>query len=160
MLDTTYYSDKDLVVTGSTITLRGKSYPVGEVQSVRVVRSREGGRRELPYVLITVAVVLLFLLYNLNNLRIDDWANIIPIFLTLDLLFGLGVVGVLLMQLFSRAEGTCLLVLRGTFGTSLALPCKNERDVQPMVDAVRMAILNRQAEPPAQAANPQATSDV
>lgn len=144
MADTIYYSDKDLTVTGSTITIRGKSYPVSEVQSVRTWRTRTGSRRELPYLLITSLVVLVFLVLNLSHLQPDAWANVIPIFLTLDLLFGVGACGLLLTQLFLREEDICLLALRGNFGASLPLRCADEQQAQRMVDAVRMAILNRE----------------
>ncbi len=140
-----YYSDKDLQVAGDRITMRGTVYPLGEVQSVRVWQARSGARRERPYVLLIAGAMLVFTLFNLSNLRTDDWLNTIPAILTVDLLFGVFVLGVLLMGVFLKDERVHMLGLRGTFGNSVSLPCDDERHAQRMMDAARMAIVNFEA---------------
>lgn len=142
---TVYYSDKDLVVTGSTITMRGKAYPVGEVRSVRVWEAGAGAEREWPYVLLIAAALAVFTLSNLSNLHTGNWLEIIPAVLTVDILFGMGVAGVLLKGVFLKDEHRYLLGLRGAFGYSVSLLCNDEQHAQRMMDAVRMAIVNFEA---------------
>lgn len=140
----TYYSDKDVLVTSEAINLAGKVYPVSEVKSVKVWEAEPGLKRQWPYLALTLFAVLLLTVLNLPNLYPDNWPNIIGVVLTLDVLFGVGSAGLLLVPLFLKGECGYLVGLRGTFGNSTPLRCTDEQHAQRLVDAIRMAIVNRE----------------
>jgi hypothetical protein len=143
MTPITYYNDKDVLVTSETISLAGKSYPVSQVKSVKVWEAEPGMRREWPYLALTLFAVLLLTALNLPNLYPGNLQNIIGVILTLDVLFGVGSAGLLLVPLFLKGECGYLVGLRGTFGISTPMRCTDEQHAQRLVDAIRMAIVNQ-----------------
>ncbi len=140
----TYYNDKDVLVTSETINLEGKVYPVSQVKSVKVWEAEPGLRRQWPYLALTFLAVLLLTALNLPNLYPGNWQNIIGVILTLDVLFGVGSAGLLLVPVFLKSECGYLVGLRGTFGSSISLRCADEQHAQKLVDAIRMAIVNHE----------------
>jgi hypothetical protein len=140
----TYYNDKDVLVTSEAIKLAGKVYRVSDVKSVKVWAAEPGLRREWPYLALILFAILLLTVLNLPNLYPGNWQNIIGVVLTLDLLFGVGSAGLLLLPLFLKGEYGYLVGLRGTFGSSTPLRCTDEQHAQRLVDAIRMAIVNRE----------------
>jgi hypothetical protein len=140
----TYYNDKDVLITSEAIKLGGKVYPVSEVKSVKVWEAQPGLRREWPYLALTLFAILLLTVFNLPNLYPGNWQNIIGVVLTLDVLFGVGSAGLLLVPIFLRGECGYLVGVRGTFGNSTPLRCTDEQHAQRLVDAIRMAIVNRE----------------
>ncbi|HEX8599018.1 MAG TPA: DUF6232 family protein [Chloroflexia bacterium] len=140
----TYYNDKDVLVTSEAINLAGKVYPVSEVKSVKVWEAEPGLKRQWPYLALTLFAVLLLTVLNLPNLYPGNWQNIIGVVLTLDVLFGVGSAGLLLVPIFLKGECGYLVGLRGTFGNSTPLRCTDEQHAQRLVDAIRMAIVNRE----------------
>ncbi len=142
-----YYSDKYAQVTGEAIIMRGKVYPLEAVEAVRVWQDK-GVRREWPYVALLAVTLLLFGGFNGQNLIPEDWADVVPTILTVDVLFAIGVVGVLLMQMFLKGDEVYMIGLRGTFGLSDPLCCEDGGHAQHLADAIRMAMLNRVAPAP------------
>ncbi|HEX8220645.1 MAG TPA: DUF6232 family protein [Chloroflexia bacterium] len=141
----TYYNDKDVLVTSEAINLAGKVYPVSQVKSVKVWEAEPGLRREWPYLALTLFALLLLTVLNLPNLYPGNWQNIIGVVLTLDVLFGVGSAGLLLVPVFLKGECGYLVGLRGTFGNSTPLRCTDEQHAQVLLDAIRLAIVNRGA---------------
>ncbi|HET6312319.1 MAG TPA: DUF6232 family protein [Chloroflexia bacterium] len=141
----TYYNDKDVLITSETINLAGKVYPVSQVKSVKVWEAEPGLRREWPYLALTLFALLLLTVLNLPNLYPENWHNIIGVVLTLDVLFGVGSAGLLLVPLFLKGECGYMVGLRGTFGSSTPLRCNDEQHAQVLLDAIRLAIVNRGA---------------
>jgi hypothetical protein len=132
-----------VLVTSETINLAGKVYPVSQVKSVKVWEAEPGLRREWPYLALTLFALLVLTVLNLPNLYPDNWQNIIGVVLTLDVLFGVGSAGLLLVPVFLKGECGYLVGLRGTFGSSTPLRCTDEQHAQVLLDAIRLAIVNR-----------------
>ncbi len=143
MAATIYYSDKDTLVTSEAITVRGKVYPVSAVKSVKLWQAQPGIQREWPYLALTVTALVLLLVLNFPNLHPDNWNNVIGVILTLDVLFAVGSLGMLMVPVFLKGEHGYMVALRGTFGSSTPLPCTDEQHAQRLVDAIRMALVNR-----------------
>ena len=141
----TYYNDNNVLVTSEAINLAGKVYPVSQVKSVKVWEAEPGLRREWPYLALTLFALLLLTVLNLPNLYPGNWQNIIGVILTLDVLFGVGSAGLLLVPVFLKGECGYLVGLRGTFGNSTPLRCTDEQHAQVLLDAIRLAIVNRGA---------------
>jgi hypothetical protein len=110
---------------------------------VKVWEAEPGLRREWPYLALTLFALLLLTVLNLPNLYPGNWQNIIGVVLTLDVLFGVGSAGLLLVPVFLKGECGYLVGLRGTFGSSTPLRCTDEQHAQMLLDAIRLAIVNR-----------------
>jgi hypothetical protein len=148
MTDITYYADSSVQITSDWVKLGEKTYRMSDIKSATVWSTQADPMRELPYFLLIAGSFTMFLLNNFRSVFPRDWEHILPFVLGFGMIIGLAGFAILLSQMFRKSDYIFILRLTGTFGTISPFASDDERYVQKIADAMKLALSNRQVEAP------------
>jgi hypothetical protein len=151
MPEITYYSDSAVQVSNEWVKLGGKIYSVSEIDSVKMRSAQSDPTRELPYFLMIAGSITTFVLLNLQQMFPKDWESLVPRVLIFGLLVGIAGLGLLLLQTFLKSDYLYAIKLSGTFGDALPFASDDQRYVQKIINAIKLAIDDQPQEMPASA---------
>jgi hypothetical protein len=151
MPETTYYSDSAVQISNEWVKLGGKIFSVAEIDSVKMQSAQSDVTRELPYFLMIAGSITTFVLLNLQQMFPNDWDALVPRILMLGLLVGIVGLGILLLQTFLKSDYLYAIKLSGTFGEALPFASDDQRYVQKVYGAIKLALDERPQQMPVSA---------
>ena len=151
MPEITYYSDSAVQVSNEWVKLGGKIYSVSEIDSVKMRSAQSDATRELPYFLMIAGSITTFVLLNIQQILPNNWEEFVPRVLILGLLVGIAGLGLLLLQTFFKSDYLYAIKLSGTFGDALPFASDDQRYVQKIISAIKLAIDDQPQEVPSAA---------